>query len=121
VIVGAVTDVICNLLLIPRYMAMGAALSNMIAEAAVLVFQTIALRREVGSAFRSISYWKIILGLAAGSAASLWVISLGLGSFLALALSACLFFGAYGLVLLVTKEPLVREVCGQFIGKLKKK
>ena len=121
VIVGAVTDVICNLLLIPRYMAMGAALSNMIAEAAVLVFQTIALCREVGSAFRSISYWKIILGLAAGSAASLWVISLGLGSFLALALSACLFFGAYGLVLLVTKEPLVREVCGQFIGKLKKK
>ena len=121
VIVGAVTDVVCNLLLIPRYLAVGAALSNMIAEAAVLVFQTVALRREVGSAFRSISYWKILLGLAAGAAASVWVISLGLGSFLALALSACLFFGAYGLVLLVTKEQLVGDIFGQMIGKFKKK
>jgi O-antigen/teichoic acid export membrane protein len=121
VIVGAVTDVVCNLLLIPRYLAVGAALSNMIAEAAVLVFQTVALRREVGSAFRSISYWKILLGLAAGTAASVWVISLGLGSFLALALSACLFFGAYGLVLLVTKEQLVGDIFGQMIGKFKKK
>lgn len=121
VIVGAVTDVVCNLLLIPRYLAVGAALSNMIAEAAVLVFQTVALRREVGSAFRSISYWKILLGLAAGTAASLWVISLGLGSFLALALSACLFFGAYGLVLLATKEQLVGDIFGQMIGKFKKK
>lgn len=121
VIVGAVTDVVCNLLLIPRYLAVGAALSNMIAEAAVLVFQTVALRREVGSAFRSISYWKILLGLAAGTAASVWVISLGLGSFLALALSACLFFAAYGLVLLVTKEQLVGDIFGQMIGKFKKK
>ena len=121
VIVGAVTDVVCNLLLIPRYLAMGAALSNMIAEVAVLVFQAMALRREVGSAFRSIAYWKIILGLVAGSAASLWVMGLGLNSFLALALSACLFFGAYGLVLLLTKEHLVGEIFGQMIGKFKKK
>lgn len=121
VIVGAVTDVVCNVLLIPRYAAAGAAMSNMIAELAVLIFQIIALRHEVGSAFRSISYWKVGLALVAGSAASVWVMGLGLGSFLSLALSACLFFGAYGIVLLVTKEPLVREVSGQFIGKFKKK
>ena len=121
VIVGAVTDVICNLLLIPKYLAAGAAMSNMIAEAAVLVFQTVALRREVGSAFRTIAYWKVALGLAAGTAASIWVMGLGLGSFTALVLSACLFFGAYALVLLVTKEQLVREVLGQFLGKFKKK
>ena len=120
VIVGAVTDVVCNLLLIPKYLAAGAAMSNMIAEAAVLVFQTFALRREVGSAFRSISYWKVALGLAAGSAVSVWVLSMGLGSFPALAVSACLFFGAYAVVLLVTKEPLVGEVLGQLIGKFKK-
>ena len=121
VIVGAVTDVVCNLLLIPRYAAAGAAASNMIAELMVLIFQIVALRREVGSAFRSIAYWKIGLALVAASSASLWVVGLGLGSFLSLALSACLFFGAYGVVLLVTREPLVREVCGQFLGKFKKK
>ena len=121
VIVGAVTDVVCNLLLIPRYLAAGAAVSNMIAEAAVLVFQMIALRREVTSAFRSIAYWKVLLGLAAGSAASVWVLSMGLGSFPALALSACMFFGAYALVLILTKESLVCEVFGQFLRKLKRK
>ena len=120
VIVGAVTDVICNFLLIPRFQAAGAALSNMIAEAAVLVFQIVALRKEIGTAFRSISYWKVILGLVAAVAASVWVISLGLGSFLALAVSACLFFGAYALVLLLTKEPLVGEVLGQVLRKIRK-
>ena len=117
VIVGAVTDVVCNLLLIPKYLAAGAALSNMIAEAAVLVFQIVALRKEVLGAFRAISYRRIGLGLLAGSAACLWVAALRLGSFLSLALSACLFFVAYGLVLLLTKEPLVQEVVGQLLGR----
>ena len=121
VIVGAVTDVICNLVLIPRYAAAGAAVSNLIAEAAVLVFQILALRREVGGAFRRISYWKILLGLGAGTAASMWIMGMGLGAFPALVLSACLFFAAYGLVLLVTKEQLVLDVLTQMLGKFKKK
>lgn len=118
VIVGAVTDVVCNLILIPQYQAAGAALSNMIAELAVLIFQIIALRREVLGALRSISYWKIALALLAGTVASIWVAGLGLGSFAALVLSACLFFGAYALVLLLTKEQLVKEVIGQIFGKI---
>ena len=120
VILGAVTDVMCNLILIPKYQAAGAAMSNMIAELAVLVFQIAVLRKEVGAAFRSIAYWKVGLGLLAATGASVWVMGLGLGSFLALAVSACLFFMSYGLVLLITKEPLVREVFGQLMRKFKK-
>jgi O-antigen/teichoic acid export membrane protein len=121
VMFGAAVDVVCNFLLIPRFAATGAAVSNMLAEAAVLVFQLIALRKEVLSAFRSISYWKLGAGLLAGTVASVWVTGLGLGSFWALALSACLFFGAYGLVLLVLKEELVCGIFGQFFGKIRKK
>ena len=95
-------------------------MSNMIAELAVLVFQIAVLRKEVGAAFRSIAYWKVGLGLLAATGASVWVMGLGLGSFLALAVSACLFFMSYGLVLLITKEPLVREVFGQLMRKFKK-
>ena len=119
VIVGAAVDLVCNLLLIPRFVALGAALSNMLAEAAVLVFQIIALRREVLSSFRSIQYWKVAFGLLAGTAASIWVAGLGLGSFWALLLSACLFFVAYGLVLLVLKERLLRDVIGQMLKKFR--
>lgn len=121
VIVGAAVDVVCNLLLIPKFAATGAAVSNMLAEAAVLVFQITVLRKEVLSAFRSIQYWKLGAGLLAGTAASLWVAGLGLGSFWALALSACLFFGAYGLVLILLKEELVCGILGQLLGKFRKK
>ena len=121
VIMGAVVDVVCNLLLIPRFAATGAAVSNMLAEAAVLVFQIAVLRKEVLSAFRSIQYWKLGVGLLAGTAASLWVAGLGLGSFWALALSACLFFGAYGLVLILLKEELVCGILGQLFAKFRKK
>jgi len=51
----------------------------------------------------------------------LWVVGLGLGSFWALAFSACLFFGAYGVVLLLTKEELVCGILEQFLGKFRKK
>lgn len=121
VIVGAAVDVVCNLLLIPKFAATGASMSNMLAEAAVLVFQVVVLRKEVLSAFRSIQYWKLGAGLLAGAAASLWVAGLGLGSFWALVLSACLFFGAYGLVLILLKEELICGILGQLLAKFRKK
>lgn len=117
-IAGAVADVVCNLLLIPRYQATGAALSNMIAEAVVLIAQYVALRHQVKETFRSIQYWKLLLALLAGTAASAWVAMLSIGSFWALVLSGCLFFAAYGIVLLLLKESLLQEVLGQLLRKV---
>lgn len=121
VIAGAVTDVICNAVLIPRFGAAGSAVSNTVAELVVLIVQIIALRKEVLSAFRAVGYWKLALALAAGTAASFWVMGLNMGSFLALCVSAVLFFGAYGTVLLITREKLVCELLGQIFGKIQKK
>lgn len=120
-IAGAVVDVVCNLVLIPHYAAMGAAISNMIAEASVLLVQFIALRHEVVGSFRKIQYWKLLLGAAAGTGLSFWVAGLALSSLQSLMLSAVLFFVAYGLVLLVLKEQLVFEVLGQMLQKLKRR
>lgn len=120
-IAGAITDVLCNVVLIPRYQAGGAALSNMAAEAVVLVVQYIALRDEVRPAFASVAYGKLLAALALGTAASLWVTGLGLGSFLTLALSGCLFFAVYGVTLLLLRERLVCDVAGQLWGTVRKK
>ncbi len=117
IVAGAVADVIGNVLLIPAYGAAGAAAANMIAEGVVLIVQLIMLRKEVMPSLAKIQYWKIALALAAGMGASFWVASLGLGSFLSLVLAAGLFFGAYGLVLLICKEQLVCEVLGQMLHK----
>lgn len=116
-IAGAVTDLILNALLIPRYAAAGAAFGTLVAEAVVLLVQYLALRGDVKSAFLQIRYGAILLGTALGSAASFWVLRQGMGSFLTLAASACIFFGCYGITLLIAKEPLTAEIMGQLLKK----
>ena len=121
IICGAVVDTVLNVTLIPPFGAAGAAAANMIAEFTVMLVQIVMLRKEVLPSLRKIQYWKLGLGLLAATGASFWVAALPLGSFFSLALSAVLFFLAYGLVLLVLKERLVCEVLGQMLHKFKRK
>lgn len=121
IIAGAVVDLILNIALIPAFGASGAAAANMIAEGTVMVVQIVMLRKEVLPSLGQIQYWKVLVALAASVGASFWVSDLGLGSFLSLALSAVLFFAAYGAVLLITRERMICEVLGQMLGKFKKK
>ena len=120
-IAGAVTDVILNAILIPRMGAAGASLGTLAAEFVVLIVQYAALRDTVQSTFLSLPYGKVALALAAGSAASLWVRALGWSSFPALVVSAVCFFGAYGAVLLLTREPFTREMVDLVLAKVLKR
>ncbi len=120
-IAGAVVNVIVNVMLIPRMASSGAAIGTLAAEFAVLVVQFLALRKDVWQTFRTISYWKIILGLVLGTACSYWFVSFGYGNFITLLVTACLFFGIYGGVLLITKETFVMEVFHQFIDRVSKR
>ena len=77
-IAGAVIDLIINAILIPTMKSAGAALGTTIAEFAVLVVQYISLVKmkddvDIKSAFFSISYWKIGLGIIVGMLLSGWV------------------------------------------------
>lgn len=117
-IAGAIVDLVLNTVLIPRYASAGAAFGTLVAEAAVLAVQYIALRNEVRSAFRAVSHWKILIGLIIGTLASIWTVTLHLGSFLTLLISACLFFGSYAVILLVTKETLATEIVSQLLNKV---
>ena len=120
-IVGAVVDVIINILLIPGYGAAGAAAGTMVAEFAVLAYQFVVLRKEVWASFRQIGYWKLILALVVATAASIWVLWLELGVFVSLMISAVLFFGCYGAMLLILKESMTTELLKQILGKFFKK
>lgn len=107
---GAVTDIVLNALLIPKMASAGAAIGTLAAEMVVLIIQYTALRNEVAPAFKAIQYLKITTGIILASAASFWVIRLSLGSFVTLLISAVIFFAVYGGFLLVTGEPLTREI-----------
>lgn len=120
-IAGAVVNIIVNALLIPRFEAAGAAVGTVIAELTVLVVQYFSVRKTVPNIFSNVKLWKTAAATVGGTAASVWLLFSGFGSFVALALSACLFFGVYGLILILLKESLVKDIIDQFLGKLKKK
>ena len=86
-----------------------------------MVVQFVALKNEIKTAFSDIKYLKIILAIILASLASFWVTALNLHVFITLVISAILFFGVYGLVLIIMKEKLVIEILTQIFSKLKHK
>lgn len=118
IVAGAVIDFVLNLVLIPRFASTGAGLATLAAEAAVLVIQCVYLRNIIGQIVREVSLGKILLASALSCAAGIFVkVTVDMGAFLTLAISACVFFGVYGLVLLVTREKFVWEIIRVYIKK----
>ena len=105
----------------------GAALATVIAELVVLPVQCVYLKEILKDIMRDVSGVKIgaaiVVATIGGSLvkglldleSSGW--SMEIQSFVMLAISACVFFGIYGVVLLMTKEKLVREIVGNYIEK----
>jgi len=120
-IAGAVVDLILNVILIPKFTSAGAAIGTLAAELAVFVVQYVALKNQMGEAFKKIHYHRILLGLLLGTMLSIWIVQFKLSNFITLLISATLFFGAYGGFLLATKEPLVIEIFYQIANGVSKK
>ena len=118
-IIGAVVNMIINVLLIPRYASVGAAIGTLIAEFVVLALQYYSLREDIEETIKSINYTRILCALLLGSIASVWVKKLSFGDFSTLVFSAILFFGVYILLLFLLREPLVVEIVNQVKVKLK--
>lgn len=120
-IVGAFVDLILNAILIPQMASAGAAIGTLVAEVAVFLVQYVALRSSVRDMFLDMRYGALILATALGSVCAVPVKMLHLGSFFTLCISAILFFGVYGLVMILMKEELVLEVLNQVLAMVKGK
>lgn len=99
----------------------GAAIGTLVAEIAVFLVQYVALRGSVRDMFLDMRYGALILATALGSLFAVPVKMLHLGSFFTLCISAILFFGVYGIAMIIMKEELVVEVLNQVLGMLKGK
>ena len=121
IVAGAVVDFVLNLVLIPQFASTGAGLATLAAEAAVLVIQCVYLKDILREITREVSLWKVVLATVLSTVAGLLVkVSVDLGAFLTLLVSACVFFGVYGVVLLVTREKFVWEILDGYLEKLRK-
>ena len=121
VIAGAVIDVIINALLIPHIQSTGAAIGTLVAETVVLLVQCRALCGEMKETVLGIHYFNICTGVLLATAASIWIKALRWGNFIILAAAAILFFGVYGLFLLLRRESLVADFFNQIVEKVKGK
>jgi len=60
--------------------------------------------------FAKIRYFRIFMGTFIGVILVSWLKIVNFGTFITLAIAAILFFGGYGIYLLLVKEPLIIEV-----------
>lgn len=123
VIVGAVADLVLNLVFIPAYGAAGAAFATMVAEFLVLFVQLYYTRKIVGSMLRHLRMPVYALATAIGAVLSCLVMSTvtEISPFVSLCISAAVFFGAYGIVLLVCKEPLLMQYTEKILSAVKRR
>lgn len=109
-IIGAVTDLVINAVLIPRMGSVGAAIGTLAAEFLVLVWQCRALWNELKKDAGELRILRYLTAAAGGAAASVWVLFLHCGIFPTLVLTAVCFFGVYYLILRMQKEPMIKEI-----------
>ena len=111
VICGAVVDFALNWVFIPKWGATGAAAATMIAEFLVLTVQLCFLKGTALKVARGVKYRPIFVSLLGAAAVGfLCVRFLPIASyFWMLAVSAVLFFGVYGGLLLLQKEAFLCE------------
>lgn len=111
IVAGAVVDFVLNLVLIPKFASSGAAFATVVAEGIVLIMQCVYLKEILSGLFKDIHFGKI-----GGSLVTASVLSVLLKSFTSftpfgtMAIAAIVFFGSYGGLLLLMKEPLVVEI-----------
>ena len=120
-IFGAVTDLILNAVLIPRYGVIGAALGTLVAEFIVLAVQCLSVGRLSLEIYRQVHWIKITLVTIFSIAIVNGIRGISLNSFIILLNSSCVFWGIYFLLLLFVKEPLITEIAKQIITKLEEK
>lgn len=144
-IAGAITDLLVNALLIPKYQATGAAVGTLIAEFAVLVVQLLLLyriRSEVSIIYvlKQIKYWKIIISCLLATLFSIVIIVVSptlftraihfgawtfgvdtLNSFIRLLFGSLLFFGCYSVSMIISKDEIMLEVVNTAFIKLKRR
>ena len=118
-IAGAVTDLILNAILIPRYASAGAAAGTLAAEFVVLCWQYAALRDQVRPIFLKARYLSISLSLLAAAGVSLLLSRLELNSFGILAVTGISFFPVYFFLLVLMNEPLCAEAIRQVTGRIR--
>jgi O-antigen/teichoic acid export membrane protein len=111
VIVGALVDVILNLILIPRLHGVGAAYGTLVAEIAVLAVEIVYLKDRLSALVKKSGLFRVtIIALICAAFPLAVKLVLSLSSFYSLLLCAVIYFGTVYGILLYKREPLLLDI-----------
>ena len=120
-IIGAIVDILINSFAIPLLGATGAAIAGSIAELTVTLVQLYFLRDFIFPLLKQVRFTRLFSSLTLAVILTILLLhNLNVSVFLNLVYSALLFFGVYGLTLLIQKEEMVVELVESVISNVKK-
>lgn len=122
-ICGILGDIFLNILFIPKFGVSGAAVATVFAELIVLIVQFYYIKNEGKDLFKLDLNYKVFIGIAASVVVSLIFYNKFMkisDYFVTLIMSATIFFGIYGGVLLALKEPFCTELIKMIQSKILK-
>lgn len=108
VTIGAIVNVFINSILIAPYGATGAAIGTLIAEMTVTIYQWVKIAGFMSVVFDKKNNLKILFATVMAVIGILFIPPVG-NDFVQLVMTSIVFFGVYGLMLLIIKETFVTE------------
>lgn len=122
-ILSAIIDVAINAILIPQYGAAGAAIGTLVAESVGLIIEFFMLRVDLIPIIKEVKYKTLItasvLACVFNKLGNLAFINIS-NSIVSFLLQAVIFFGSYGIVLILCRDSLIWEGINRGKGLLLK-
>ena len=119
-ILGAITDILLNIIFIPKFGAAGAAFATVIAEIVVLLTQIYYINKYIKIEYDKIKIGHIIISTIISTFVIIPLKFLEFNAFATLLLSSCLYFGLYIILLLYAKDPIVIGIKDDISNRLKR-
>ncbi|MBM7641770.1 flippase [Streptococcus loxodontisalivarius] len=120
-VIGALFNIIVNSVAIPYFGAAGSAFAGSVAELTVTIVQFYFLRDLMLPMLKSISFWKILIAALVSVLGTLFVLfNFTASTFIILVITAIVFFGIYGICLLLLREEFITETISILTRKFRR-
>lgn len=118
--IGAVINIIINVILIPNYNVLGVVIGTVISELFVMIYQLVAIKEFIKNIFRSFK-WLMILELLAVTILTMYVCYkfIHINMYVNILIAGCIFLVELFLIMLINKDEVLMTVLNKIFRRKK--
>lgn len=122
VVAGALVDVILNILLMPSFGCVGAAIATLLAELSQMTVQVIFAKRYINKnvSLRTVKRYILVSAISAIAVIMIRMV-ININALVNLMFTASIYFGLYGGTLLFVKDEILMSLFNEVFGKIIKR